>query len=90
LPNIEFLACKLWRVLEDVRIGYVSLDDLVLILLPVLELAPHVIGIKAEFFGRSNEGDTCPSGGGDGLDDPEGSGSLVVGLVELGEEFMVM
>lgn len=48
LSNIKFLPCKLWRVLENVGVGDVPLDDLVLILLPIFELAPHVVGVYAE------------------------------------------
>jgi hypothetical protein len=47
LPDIELPLRKFLRLLQDVRIGYISLDNFVLVLLAVFEFVPHVLWIDA-------------------------------------------
>jgi hypothetical protein len=89
LPDVKLLSCKFMRLLEDIGIADISLDDLVFVLFPVFELAPHVVRIDAEFPKSLDEGDAGAAGTGDGLDDPEGT-RLVVGFVQFREEFVIM
>ncbi len=47
------------------------LYDFVFVLLPVLELAPQVLGVGAVLLAGPGQGNACPSRAGDGLDDPD-------------------
>ena len=49
LPYIKLLPGELRGALKDIRIGDISLHNLILVLLSVLEFIPHVLRVYAEF-----------------------------------------
>ena len=89
LPDVELALGQFLRLAEQIGIGDVLLNDLVLILLPVFELIPHVLRVDTVIPDCPDDGDACASGASDGLYDPQRS-FVVVGGVVLGEGLMVV
>ena len=89
MPDVKLAFGELLRLGEEIRIGNVFLNDLILIFLPVFELVPHVLWICTVLSHRFDDGDTCASGAGNGLDDPQRS-IIIIESIVFSEYLMVM